>query len=209
MAAHPGRFEQLGEEFFSLGQDDSYYVALRDLGDEFREPALRALRDTAFDLDLFNRAADEEVFRTSLMRSVRRDTIVRQYHRIADGGDALTHYRFEYQSPPPGDGSGPGLTLSFNVEPESRPPTNIHALIGSNGVGKTRLLNRLARAVADGAATPEQAGKVTDLTVLSLTSRCGPVREPRLGLLQRLRPVHPHQPAERDRSHLRVHQPSA
>ena len=102
------------------------------------------------------------------MRSVRRDTIVRQYHRIADGGDALTDYRFEYQSPPPGDGSGPGLTLSFNVEPESRPPTNIHALIGSNGVGKTRLLNRLARAVADGAATPEQAGKVTDLTVLSL-----------------------------------------
>ena len=159
----PAEFEQLGEEFFSLGQDDSYYLALRDLGDEIREPVLRALRDAALDLELFNRAAEEEVFRTSLMRSVRRDTIVRQYHRIARGGQALTAYRFAYQSPPPGDGSGPGLTLSFDVEPESRPPTNIHALIGSNGVGKTRLLNRLARAVADGAATPEQAGTVTDL----------------------------------------------
>ena len=201
----PAEFEQLGEEFFSLGQDDSYYRALRDLGDEIREPVLRALRDAALDLELVGRAAGEEVFRTSLMRSVHMDTIVRQYHRIARGGEALTVYRFAYQSPPPSDGSGPGLRLTFDVEPESRPPTNIHALIGGNGVGKTRLLNRLARAVADGAATPEQAGTVTDLA----DARHGPVREPRLGLLQRLRPVHHHQPAERDRSHVRVHQQSA
>ena len=57
---------------------------------------LRALRDAALDLELFDRAAEEEVFRTSLMRSVRRDTIVRQYHRIARGGAALTRYRFAY-----------------------------------------------------------------------------------------------------------------
>jgi hypothetical protein len=165
----PAEFEQLGQEFFSLGQDDSYYLALRELGDDIREPVLRALRDAALDLELFDRAAEEEVFSTSLMRSVHRDTIVRQFNRIARGGPALTDYRFAYQSPPPGDGSGPGLTLLFNVQPESHPPTNIHALIGSNGVGKTRLLNRLARAVADGAATPEQAGTVTDLTDLAAT----------------------------------------
>lgn len=163
----PDEFGELGDEYFSLGQDDSYYLALRDLGDEVRELLLRGLRDAAFDLQLFDRAIEEHVFQASLMRDVRRNTIMWQFHRIAIGGDALTPYRFAYESPPPGDG-GPGLTLSFRVEPDSRPPTNIHALIGSNGVGKTRLLNRLARAVADGAATPEEAGAVTQLSDVGL-----------------------------------------
>ena len=158
----PEQFEQLGEEFFSLGQDDSYYRALRDLGGEVREAVLGGLRDTAFDLRLFARAAEEEVFRTSLMRDVRENTVLWQFNRIATGGIPLTSYRFAYEGPPPADGIA-GLKLSFAVEPGSRPPTNIHALIGSNGVGKTRLLNRLARAVADGAATAEEVGMVIHL----------------------------------------------
>jgi ABC-type transport system involved in cytochrome c biogenesis ATPase subunit len=163
----PEEFGELGDEYFSLGQDDSYYLALRDLGDEVREAVLRGLRDAAFDTQLLTRAVEEDVFQTSLMRGVSRNTITWQFHRIATGGAALTPYRFAYKSPPPGDG-GPGLTLSFRVEPDSRPPTNIHALIGSNGVGKTRLLNRLARTVADGAATPEETGTVTQLSDMGL-----------------------------------------
>lgn len=158
----PEQFEELGEEFFSLGQDDSYYRALRDLGGEVREAVLRGLRDAALDRQLFDRAAEEDVFRTSLMRDIRENTVIWQFHRIATGGIPLTPYRFAYDSPPPAD-DGPGLRLSFAVEPGSRPPTNIHALIGSNGVGKTRLLNRLARAVADGAATAEEVGVVIHL----------------------------------------------
>jgi hypothetical protein len=158
----PEQFEQLGEEFFSLGQDDSYYRALRDLGGEVREAVLGGMRDAAFDLRLFARAAEEEVFRVSLMRDVRENTVLWQFNRIATGGIPLTPYRFAYEGPPPADGSA-GLKLSFAVEPGSRPPTNIHALIGSNGVGKTRLLNRLARAVADGAATAEEVGIVIHL----------------------------------------------
>ena len=43
----PEEFGELGDEYFSLGQDDSYYLALRDLGDEVREAVLRGLRDAA------------------------------------------------------------------------------------------------------------------------------------------------------------------
>jgi hypothetical protein len=168
----PEDFDQLGQEYFSLGQDDSYYLALRDLGDEVRETILRSLCDTAFDTQLFDRAVEEEVFQTSLMRGVRKNTIVWQFRRIATGGTALTRYRFAYESPPPGNG-GSGLRLTFAVEPDSRPPTNIHTLIGGNGVGKTRLLNRLARAVADGAATPEESGMVTHLDDIGLPLREG------------------------------------
>lgn len=168
----PGEFDELGEEYFSLGQDDSYYVALRELGDEVRGTVLRSLRDAAFDTQLLSRAIDEDVFRRSLMRDVRRNTVVWQFRRIAAGGAALTPYRFAYESPPPVDG-GRGLRLSFAVEPESRPPTNIHALIGTNGVGKTRLLNRLARAVADGAVTPDEAGAIIHLSELGVPLRDG------------------------------------
>lgn len=155
----PESFEELGEEFFSLGQDESYYVSLRDLGPGVMEDVLRSLRDTAFDLELFDRALNERVFQTSLMRDIRNNTVRWQFNRIVNGGPPLTEYRFGYLGPPPA-GGGDKIALTFEVEPGSHPPTNIHALIGSNGVGKTRLLNRLARAVADGRANPEEVGSL-------------------------------------------------
>jgi len=36
----PTAFDQLGEEFFSLGQDDSYYETLNELGPELRDHRL-------------------------------------------------------------------------------------------------------------------------------------------------------------------------
>lgn len=159
----PEQFEALGDQFFSLGQDASYYAALRKLGPEVRDTVLRSLRDVALDLELFDTAQEERVFRVSLMRGLQENTVRWQFHRITAGEVALTPYRFSYDAPPLPDG-GKGLRLTFKVEPGSRPPTNIHALIGSNGVGKTRLLNRMARAVADGAAPPDETGTVTHLS---------------------------------------------
>lgn len=40
-----------------------------------------------------------------------------------------------------------GAELSFNVECEGKPPSNIHVLIGKNGVGKTTILKRMLYAV--------------------------------------------------------------
>lgn len=54
------------------------------------------------------------------------------------------------------------LSLSFDVVPESEPPTNIHVLIGRNGVGKTHLLNLMTRALAEEGAAPEQVGAFTE-----------------------------------------------
>ena len=45
----PDEFDELGEEFFSLGQDDSYYEKLNELGPELRDQILRGLRDVAID----------------------------------------------------------------------------------------------------------------------------------------------------------------
>ncbi|MGW4890709.1 AAA family ATPase [Kitasatospora sp. NPDC004240] len=157
-------FESVDEGFFSLGQDDTYYEKLRDLGDDVRLAVLVALRDVAYDKELFARAYPEEVTRTSLLRSVSEETVVHQFHRIARGGARLTPFDFSYTAPAPGDGDVEPLTLTFTVKPGATPPTNVHALIGSNGVGKTRLLSHLARAVADSSATVEEVGQVTNLS---------------------------------------------
>src|ERR1700677_2374061 len=60
-AAIPTNCDELGAEFFSLGQDDSYYETLNEFGPELRDRILRALRDVALDQDQFQRALDEKL----------------------------------------------------------------------------------------------------------------------------------------------------
>ena len=40
-----------------------------------------------------------------------------------------------------------GSELSFSVTPDVLPPTNIHAVIGSNGVGKTTLIKNMIKSI--------------------------------------------------------------
>ncbi len=83
----------------------------------------------------------------SLLRSVTRSTLDEQFRRIARGGARLTHYSFAYDAPPVGRSRKPAISFTFEVVPESQPPSNVHVIIGRNGVGKTHFLNGMARAV--------------------------------------------------------------
>jgi predicted ATPase len=145
----PNRFDELGERFFSLGQDDSYYDDLNGLGADTRDQILRGLKDVALDRELFERALAEKVMGTSLLRSVSKSTVLGQFHRIAGGGARLTRYEFNYSAPKPVRTRFDSLKLVFDVEPESQPPTNVHVLIGRNGVGKTTILNNMTRAIVE------------------------------------------------------------
>lgn len=146
----PVDFDELDDRFFSLGQDDSYYDDLNRLGAATRDRVLRALRDVALDPFLFERALDQKVTGTSLLRSVDRSTVTGQFHRMARGGARLTSYEFSYMARRRTRNVEP-LVLTFSVAPESYPPTNVHVLIGRNGVGKTTLLNEMTRAIVDDA----------------------------------------------------------
>ncbi len=157
-AAIPTSFDQLGEEFFSLGQDDSYYEELNKFGPELRDRILRGLRDVALDQDQFQRALDEKVTGVSLLRSVPRATVQGQFSRLARGGARLSRYEFQYTAPKSGRAKSDPVKLSFLVQPESMPPTNVHVLIGRNGVGKTYLLNNMTRSLVDRNTTPAEAG---------------------------------------------------
>jgi predicted ATPase len=142
----PQTFDRLTERFFSLGQADDYYENLNALGSTVRDEVLTRLRDVAFDLELFDRALEEQVTGTSLLRSVPVANVRGQFHRLAHGGARLSRYDFSY-SLPSADTAATPASLNFAVEPESQPPTNIHVLIGRNGVGKTHLLNLMSQAL--------------------------------------------------------------
>jgi len=157
----PGEFDRLPSEFFSLGQDDSYYQQLNKQGYGKAEEILRSLNDVAFDLDLFDWALRQRVTRESLLRNVSWTTVRNQFHRIALGGLRLSGFAFEYIYPTARDSLSMPLRLRFNVVPESYPPTNVHVIIGRNGVGKSRLLNNLARTLLPPYAAQAAVGSVT------------------------------------------------
>lgn len=141
----PQEFEALGDAFFSLGQDENYYETLAILEPTLRSRILAGLRDVAADLNLFDSIVNEKVSTTSILRYVSPETVRHRFSRILLGDAPLTPYSFAYHLPVGQAAAAP--VLEFSVFPGSRPPTNIQVLIGRNGVGKTRCLYRMTRAL--------------------------------------------------------------
>jgi predicted ATPase len=142
----PAHFLDLSSDFFSLGQSDEYYEALKEYG--LRTLTLRGLHDIAYSEETFSRVIDYEVTRKSLLRAVPLATVETQFRRIAHGGVKVRDFLFQYTSPTSGSLAGNPLQLKFEVFTNSEPPTNVHVIIGGNGVGKTTLLKGMSTAVS-------------------------------------------------------------
>lgn len=136
-------FELDANRFISLGQDPSYYDALNRLGLTVKEDFLRGMNDIAFNTALLYSYRQRDVVKRSLMRDIPFSTVDNQFHRIALGGAILTPYHFQYYYPQYESNLQNTPRLDFFVEPESNPPSNIHVLIGRNGVGKTWLIKKM------------------------------------------------------------------
>ena len=144
----PDDFNQLPSSFFSLGQSDEYYELIKNLGTDIREKILIGLNDIAYNEYLFQAVKDLDITHTSILRSVSATTVQGQYRRIALGGARLTEYDFSYFSPR--NQKVTPYELNFKVVPESNPPSNIHVIIGRNGVGKTYLVRNMIQSLING-----------------------------------------------------------
>ncbi|MFY0803581.1 AAA family ATPase [Peribacillus frigoritolerans] len=131
------KFIKLNDNQFSLGQTVGYYKKIKSLGDVKRREILTALKDIAYSPELYEKAFSEEVTKVSLFRDIHASTVKGQFRRIANGGVILTDYEFEYKIP---ESLSRNSIFRFEVIPEVLPPTNIHAIIGTNGSGKTTTL---------------------------------------------------------------------
>ena len=156
--------EVLDCRFFSLGQDASYYERLNSLRLPLRDEVLFAVRDiVAFSASRTAAESTDEataVFHQSLLRTVSNATLSEQYRRILKTSIVRTPFNFRYVSPT-GTELAP-VALDFEVLPNSNPPTNIHALIGLNGVGKTMFLNNMISCIIEDPLQTGQYGNFFD-----------------------------------------------
>lgn len=151
-------FEKLGDNYFSLGTDDTYYENLNKLGDRLRKQILTGLNDIALNSKIFEKAIEEEVTIYSLLRNISSNTVTNQYRRIAKGGARLTDYSFSYHFPQDKVRTNPSK-IDFNIIAENNPPTNIQIIIGRNGVGKSHLLNGMIDSIVNNQTIDNVNGK--------------------------------------------------
>lgn len=145
--AIPHIFVKLSDEYFSLGQDRSYYETLSKISERTRISVLDGLHDLVADESRWRRACHEDVTKISLLRSVTPKSVEGQFRRLLNGLPRLTEFKFNYSPPGASASEGSPYILTFDVKPETHPPTNLHVLIGRNGVGKSRILNLMTLAL--------------------------------------------------------------
>lgn len=131
----------LPSDFFSLGINIQYYKNVNKLFEEKNMEYYKVMNDIAFDFEIFEDlyASKEACLINSLLRTVHYSD-VEQFHRISIGDSELTKYNFEFLY-------NKHETVEFIVNPYDLPPSNIHVLIGRNGVGKTWLIYHMAISV--------------------------------------------------------------
>ncbi|MEQ6203915.1 AAA family ATPase [Sulfitobacter sp. HNIBRBA2951] len=136
-------FEALGPGYGSLGQDQSFYETLLELSEPVRVAILGALRDVVWDEAIRAELQNDDAYDTSLTRSVG-DARFNKLRSIIQEQSALTAFNFVYRFPNIGD------KVVVQVDPDSIPPSNIHVVIGRNGVGKTTLLTSISALLRNG-----------------------------------------------------------
>jgi len=145
----PNHFNSpLDRKFFSLGQDKYYYENLNRIGDQFRDDFLRYMNDIALDLDLFKKVRNYNVTSKALLRDVNSRTVKKTLNNLARGNSSLSKYNFKFIFPNEIE-EDIKYEVTFESKPDSNPPTNVHALIGRNGVGKTHLLNKMVASLIE------------------------------------------------------------
>ncbi len=142
--------QALGTRYCSLGSSIEYYRALSAYPKHLCDQFLTSMRDVVFDPAIYEAFESEAGFQKSLLRDVSQRDVRTSFPRALRGDADPTPYDFAYKFE---NDDGSDGQLNFFVEPQSRPPTNVHVLIGRNGVGKTRILAGIADNLTDNKAT--------------------------------------------------------
>ena len=135
-----GYMNKLPNNYFSVGSDIFYYREIAVLPPELKTEILSSLNDIAYKTDLIDLYIDEPVFKISILRNQSISIIKGKYNRVLSGLPELTDFSFFFSRP---EEQSMPTEIEFNVLANSTPSTNVHAIIGRNGVGKTTILNQM------------------------------------------------------------------
>jgi len=142
-------FAALTPGYFSLGMEDDYYEQLQvKLPSTMAGEILTDLNDAAYVSHSDEWSPSLAVWHDSLLRG-RTNTDLDRTRRIARGiRRRIVPFRWSYT--PEQEGILPAHEFTFETTPGRKPPTNLHAVIGRNGVGKSHLLHAIAAQAAAG-----------------------------------------------------------
>ena len=139
----PKNFNELSDEYCSLGWDQNYYEEIMGLFKGNSSEVFRSLRDCVFNQNIYDSFKDEYAMKKSLLRKVTPQNVQITFKNIINKDASQTPYKFQFKF------KNSDAKIDISVIPDSMPPTNIHVLIGRNGVGKTRLLSGIAESIIE------------------------------------------------------------
>lgn len=163
----PNEFEVLNDNFISIGFSDDYYEELKKTN--YRERILSALNDIAYDLSVYEQVQNCHVTRIALMREYSEARLKGQIHRMALGGARLTDYNFTYIFPSVNPLTGEKVKMTFEVERNKKPASNIHVMIGKNGIGKTTIIKKMIYAL-EKCMPAEEVGEVENARMVGFAN---------------------------------------
>ncbi|MBG9987601.1 ATP-binding protein [Aerococcaceae bacterium DSM 111176] len=143
-------FERFNESTVSLGTEE-YYKKITEIIKEkevnfSHKDLMIALNDIAYKPSLLNLHSDEDVINTSFLRGISTGHVTGKLNRLSNGGNETIPYNINLKYYRHSAENVDQTIYEFKTNPESILPTNIHAIIGNNGTGKTRILKDIVKA---------------------------------------------------------------
>jgi hypothetical protein len=143
----PPQFDDLSDQYCSLGQDFDYYKRLKELGDSIASDVLRSLKDVVFEPHFGDSFHNTQGFSNSLLRFSEAEKVYKEGGELF-GRVRVTHQgmSFIFSCKLEGFSERHVVQLDFTA-PDSR-PHRLLCFIGKNGTGKSGTLAKLATSLS-------------------------------------------------------------
>ena len=136
-------FNDIGEDFFSLGQSIEFYKTLYEtLGNDLFENYLYATNDMAFLEAIRNEYEFNSNFTSSLLRTSEAEKAFKEAKSIIYNLPQKQNFIFTYECDL--EHTEGKHTVNFNFGDNEYLPNRMISLIGKNGTGKTQFLSKFA-----------------------------------------------------------------
>lgn len=163
-----GMISSLGENYVSLGYSKQYYLQLHLYNKKF--PGLTEfIKENLHDMVLnetVDRYKDFEFFKTSFTRAFSVHMIENVFPRIVRTGNEKKNYYLNFGF----DSKTFNGEITVDTRVDAVLPNNVYAVIGNNGVGKTRLLKKIIRKLNGTDYKTKSEGEHYDINKILLLS---------------------------------------